>query len=55
MNQKRFTLEARAAIEEAARKKAFEEAACSASESAKQQGLSAAGVEALRAAIMKEL
>ena len=52
---KKFTLEARAAIEDAARKKAFEEAAQTASDTAKLQGLSAAGTKALRAAIMDAL
>jgi len=55
VTQKKFTLEARAAIEAAARKKAFEEAAQKASNTAKQQGLSADGVAALRAAIMGSL
>lgn len=44
-----------AAIEEAARKRAFEEAAQQAAETAKQQGLSKTGVDALRAAIMGKL
>lgn len=52
---KKFTLEARAAIEDAARKKAFEEAAQKVSDTAKLQGLSAAGTKALRAAIMDAL
>lgn len=55
VSQKKFTMEARAAIEEAARKKAFEEAAQKASDSAKLQGLSVEGTKALRAAIMDAL
>ena len=55
VTQKKFTMEARAAIEDAARKKAFEEAAQKASDSAKLQGLSVEGTKALRAAIMDAL
>ena len=51
VNLKKFQAE----VEEAARKKAFAEAAQQATESAKQQGLSKTGVEALRAAIMGKL
>lgn len=49
---KRFTLEARAAIEDAARRKALEEASETAAATGKLQGLSPEGVQALRAAIM---
>ena len=42
-------------IEEAARKKALEDAAQQASETGRQHGLSAAGVDALRTAIMGQL
>ena len=52
---KKFSLEARAAIEAAARRKALEDASQKAAESAKQQGLSANGVAALREAIMGAL
>ena len=55
VTQKKFTMEARAAIEVAARKKAFEEAAEKASDTAKLQGLSVEGTKALRAAIMDAL
>ena len=44
--------EFQAKVEERARKRAFEEAAATAENSAKAQGLSAGGVAALRAAIM---
>lgn len=55
VTQKKFTMAARAAIEDAARKKALEDASQTAATAAKQQGLSANGVEALRAAIMGQL
>lgn len=51
VNLKKFQAE----VAEAARKKAFAEAAQQAAETAKQQGLSKTGVEALRAAIMGAL
>lgn len=51
VNLKKFQAE----VEVAARKKAFEDAAQTASKSAKLQGLSADGVKALRAAIMDSL
>jgi len=51
VNLKKFQAE----VEEAARKKAFAEATQQAAETAKQQGLSKTGVEALRAAIMGKL
>lgn len=49
---KKYTLEARAAIEAAARRKALEEASETAAATGKLQGLSPEGVQALRAAIM---
>ena len=48
---KRFSMEARAAIEAEARRKALEDASATATVTARQQGLSDAGVEALRKAI----
>ncbi|CAM3351977.1 phage protein Gp27 family protein [Paracidovorax anthurii] len=51
VTQKRFSMEARAAIEAEARRKALEDASATATATAKQQGLSDAGVEALRKAI----
>ena len=48
-------LAVRKEIEEAARKKALEDAANQASETGRQHGLSAAGVDALRVAIMGQL
>lgn len=51
VTQKRFSMEARAAIEAEARRKALEEASAVAATTAKKQGLSDSGVEALRAAI----
>ena len=51
VTQKRFSMEARAAIEAEARRKALEEASAVAATTAKKQGLSESGVEALRAAI----
>lgn len=53
--QKKFSLAVRKEIEEAARKKALEDAANQASETGRQHGLSAAGVDALRVAIMGQL
>ncbi len=53
--QKKFSLAVRKEIEEAARKKALEDAANQASETGRQHGLSAAGVDALRTAIMGQL
>lgn len=47
--------EFQAKVETAARKKALEDASQTAATTAKQQGLSATGVEALRAAIMGQL
>ncbi|MGP1628329.1 MAG: DUF3486 family protein [Giesbergeria sp.] len=55
VTQKRFSLAVRKEIEEAARKKALEDAAQQASETGRQQGLSPAGVDALRTAIMGQL
>lgn len=55
VTQKRFSMEARAAIEADARRKALEDASATAAATAKQQGLSAEGVGALRAAIMGQL
>ena len=55
VTQKKFSLEVRKEIEEAARKKALEDAAQQASETGRQHGLSAAGVDALRTAIMGQL
>jgi len=55
VTQKRFSMEARAAIEAEARRKALEDASATAAATAKQQGLSAEGVGALRAAIMGQL
>ena len=51
VTHKRFSMEARAAIEAEARRKALEDASATAAATAKQQGLSDAGVEALRKAI----
>lgn len=51
VTQKRFSMEARAAIETEARRKAMEDASATAVATAKQQGLSDVGVEALRRAI----
>ena len=50
--QKRFSIEARAAIEAEARRKALEDASATAATAGKQHGLSVDGVKALRAAIM---
>ena len=55
VTQKKFSLAVRKEIEEAARKKALEDAAQQASETGRQHGLSAAGVDALRTAIMGQL
>ncbi|BEU96602.1 DUF3486 family protein [Acidovorax sp. DW039] len=55
VTQKKFSLAVRKEIEEAARKKALEDAAQQASETGRQHGLSAAGVDALRLAIMGQL
>lgn len=55
VNQKYLSLRVRAAIEEAARKKALAEAAQKVGETAKAQGLSTANVQALRDAIVSEL
>lgn len=55
VTQKRFSMEARAAIEAEARRKALEDASATAAATAKQQGLSPEGVGALRAAIMGQL
>lgn len=55
VTQKKFSLAVRKEIEEAARKKALEDAATQASETGRQHGLSAAGVDALRTAIMGQL
>ena len=55
VTQKRLSLQVRAAIEEAARKKALAEAARKVDETAKAQGLSAANVKALRDAIVERL
>lgn len=52
---KKYTMEARAAIEAAARRKALEEASEKAAATGKLQGLSTEGVQALRAAIMGAL
>ena len=51
VTHKRFSMEARAAIEAEARRKALEDASATAAATAKQQGLSDAGVDALRKAI----
>ena len=55
VTQKKFSQAVRKEIEEAARKKALEDAAQQASETGRQQGLSPAGVDALRMAIMGQL
>ena len=55
VNQKRLTLEVRAKIEEAARKKALADAAKEVASSAKKQGLSADMVAQLREAIQAKL
>lgn len=55
VTQKRFSMEARTAIEAEARRKALEDASATAAAAAKQQGLSPEGVGALRAAIMGQL
>jgi hypothetical protein len=55
VNQKRLTLEVRAKIEEAARKKALADAAKQVASSAKKQGLSADTVAQLREAIQAKL
>ncbi len=55
VTHKRFSMEARAALEAAARRKALEDASQTVAVAAKQQGLSASGVEALRAAIIGAL
>ncbi|NMM75357.1 terminase [Rhodococcus sp. SRB_17] len=55
VTQKKFSLAVRKEIEDAARKKALEEAAQQAGETGRQHGLSAAGVDALRTAIMGQL
>ncbi|MBS0402863.1 MAG: DUF3486 family protein [Proteobacteria bacterium] len=55
VTQKRFSMEARAAIEAEARRKALEEASAAAVTAARKQGLSDSGVEALRLAIAGQL